>query len=126
MKITRGWLALFGAAVAAPLLLLGLYAGAYYRMVRPTIPFAAEVGLTAPGFTLPEMVPIEAHYNPRELLGIDSARFFASMNGLDRRLRPRLWEFHVPKVRPPVTPESRHAVQERIDAEVRDARKGRP
>ncbi|HVW02527.1 MAG TPA: hypothetical protein VHB77_19380 [Planctomycetaceae bacterium] len=126
MRITRGWFALFGVALAAPLVLLGLYAGAYCRMIRPTVPFAAEVGLAAPGFSLPEVVPLEARYEPRRLLGIDCARLFAPMNRLDRQLRPRQWEFRIPTVRPPLTPERERAVQERIDAEVRDARTGRP
>ena len=126
MKISRGWFALFGAAIAAPLLLLGLYAGAYCRMVRPTDPFVAEVGLSAPGFSLPEIVPLEAHYEPRQLLGIECARFFAPVNTLDRWLRPSAWQFRIPKVRPAVTPERERAVQERIDAEVRAAGGGRP
>jgi hypothetical protein len=126
MKITRGWFALFSAAVAAPLLLFALYAGAYWRMVRPTVPFVAEIGLGAPGFSLPEIVPLEARYEPRLLLGIECARFFSPLNALDRWWRPREWEFRIPKVRPPTTPERERAVQERIDAEVRDATRGRP
>ena len=126
MKITRGWFALFGAAVAAPLLLVCLYAGAYYRMVRPTVPFVAEIGLGAPGFSLPEIVPLEAHYEPRQLLGIDCAGFFAPVNALDRWWRPTEWQFLIPKVRPAVTPERERAVQERIDAELRDASRSAP
>ena len=79
MKTGRGWWALAGIGV--PTLLLALYVGAYYALVRPIPP--------RPAFLAPPR-PVTPAY-PDAING-PAVWLFHPVHWVDQKLRPHVWK----------------------------------
>ena len=84
MSKDRSSWAYCGIALAAVLLLLVAYAGAYYLMVQPEPQLVDMSGIAAH----PVMV-IVPEYRP--VAGVNWTPFFRPMHWIDRSLRPQTW-----------------------------------